>query len=196
MENSDFCSFSDTILAKWTGGCYRPNAIEWYIDERPNNSLIVDIFPNTIFDLEKYYQVSVFYRKWIDGDINKKTFLRHEQKYLNLIKSLWLCNTSDICYDLSFNHYFRKGRIFSPFMTKLPPTNVQQDVKDWNVIEKVVTYALREAGCLMLYFREWEILAVINDFSVLILTKDSAVKKSLCSMANVNNLHVHSCPHR
>ena len=191
MENSDLLSFADTILTGWTGEYFNGDAIEKFVCNHPDKSMIIDIFPSTVTDPDKYYQVSVFYRKWVDNDTDKDTYRRYETQYLELIKSLWLYNTVDICYDLRFNHYFRKGMTkLSSFLKLCSSADIQRDVKEWMVLEKLATLALREAGFLAVYFRELEVIAYINDFYLLIMVKDSATFQDLRFVANIVDVYV------
>ena len=193
MENKEWLTLIDNIISEWTGEYYYFDAIGKYADIYPKRSSIIDIFPNPILDKEKYYQVSVFYKKWVDGDIDKRTFLKNESKYLDFIRTLWLYNTVDVCYNLYFNNYFRKGtkKLYKKIKCS-SKKDVLYDVQNWNMIKELLTLALREAGFLGLYFKQWEILAVINDFSIQLLFKDEMTIQVIRPLVEHNFLYVHS----
>ena len=189
MESNEFLNFVDCVLEEWTGKAYSFDGIEQYATEFPSKSVIVDIFPSIIADVDKYYQVSVFYRKWVDGEISKTTFLRHENNYVNFVKELWLYNTVDICYDLSFSNYFKKGEKRLKLFSKGKSTKaVKRDVKDWNTIEEVVRLALREAGFLWMYCKQLEMVVVVCDFSIQLLTKEEQSIQTICPTVVGNSL--------
>ncbi len=193
MESNEFLTFTDCILTEWTGETHSFDAVERYVEEHPDKSVIVDIFPDTIVDIDKYYQVSVFYRKWVDRDISGTTYLGNEKKYLDFVNILWLYNTVDICYDLSFSNYFRKKeKRNKSFFKRFPMKMVQRDVKDWNVIAEVLKLALREAGHLWLYFKQWEMVAVICDVAIQFLFKAEQTIKKIRPLVESNSLYVQS----
>lgn len=193
MESNEFLTFVDQIITEWTGEKYHFDADERYAEQNPEKNIIIDIFPDTIVDVDKFYQVDIFYRKWIDGDISKEVFLENEKKYLNFINLLWLYNTVDISYNLYHNCYFRKGikkYSYSSLFKRSSVKNIQRNVNDWNTLEEKARLALREAGFLWVYFRQWEIIAIICDFSIRLLFKDDHVIPKIQPLVERSLLYV------
>ena len=192
MENSKWLTFCDDIISEWTGEQYNNDAVEKYAELYPGKRIVVDIFPNTIMDGEKYYQVDVCYKRWCEGDIDKKTFLDNEKKYLDFIKTLWLYNTVDICYDLSFSNYFRKGsKKRLKYIIRISKQNVLHDVQEWCEMEDLLKLALREAGHLWIYFKEWEVYAeIFGVIGNLILFKEEDALQRIIPILNHNLLYV------
>ncbi len=50
----------------------------------------LDLFPKVVSNYKKYTAVEVFYQKVLDREITVKEFEKNEQKYHQLIKTLWL----------------------------------------------------------------------------------------------------------
>ena len=173
MENNN--SFVDDILSKWN---LKANSIDEYIDAYNDKNLIVDIYPYTINDLDKCWQMEIFYRKFRDKEISRNVYLNHEEKYLNFIKYLWLYNSTDIFYDLRFDNYFRKGlKKYSPLKKSKQISDKTENIESWPKLEELVVLALREAGSIVLYFKNWNIMGMINGFSILVLCKEKETVK-------------------
>ena len=71
---------------------------------------VLDIFPKTINDNEKYRTVEVFYQKVLDHYMKKQEFENIENRFLYFVKTLWLYNETyvNILSPEIFNNYYYK----------------------------------------------------------------------------------------
>ena len=71
---------------------------------------VLDIFPKTINDNEKYRTVEVFYQKVLDHCMKKQEFENIENRFLYFVKVLWLYNETyvNILSPEIFNNYYYK----------------------------------------------------------------------------------------
>ena len=190
MENNESLNFLSGIIEEWGGEKYAEDPVGTYADQYPTNSILIDVFPYTIKDPDKYHQVSIFYRKWIDRDITSRTYRSFEKRYLDFLKTVWLYNRVDMSYCLSFDNYFRKGSSKKwLFNHRVPIERTQRNVTDWCSIKEVISLALREAGFLWLYFQDWKMLAVINDFSIQLLVKEQETFNLVSPLLVSNHLY-------
>lgn len=191
MENKD--NFAERILSEWS--CPKGDHIDMqdYIDRNADKCFIIDMFPYQIKDPEKNHQVEIFYRKFLDDDVSAAEFLNCETKYLDLIKNFWLYNQVEVCYDLQFAEYFRKGflkrRSFRKTKRKY---EIQENVTSWAELKELTVLALREAGYLILHFKTWNVIAVINDFCVLIICKEKDILDMIDPIVSRCGLYVRS----
>ena len=188
MENNR--SFVDEILT-----CWGIQGIDFdsYVNAYNSKNLIVDIFPFSVLDPEKFWQVEVFYGKLLDKTISPKCYFDYEGKYLRFIKFLWLYNVTDAFFDLNFDNYFRKG-IKKHFKPKHPQASEElHNVDSWLELEEFVTLALREAGYIFLHFKDWNLIVMINDFSMLVLCKEEKTTFVIKELAEKTGLFVRLC---
>lgn len=189
MENKN--SFIDGILSEWN-----LKAIDFgtYIDSYNEKNLIVDIYPFAIDNPEKNWEVEVFYRKFLDKNISRSLYFSYEQRYLRFIKYLWLYNSTDVFYDLRFDNYFRKGvKKYNHIKRRQKTSEELKNIDSWCKLEELVVLALREAGYMFLYFKNWNIIVMINDFSILALCKETQTTSILKDFAINTNLFVRLC---
>lgn len=172
MVNNDTSTFLNNILYNWVGEMYNDDPINAYICQHPDNHIVVDIFPYVIENPNKYHQVEVFYEKWISKKNSRKNYLAYEKRYIDFLKTIWLYNQTDLRHCLSFDKRFWKGHPKKTHNKSRLDKCKKTNIYDWSTIEVAVSLALREAGFLWLYFQEWEIIAVLHDFSVQMLVKD------------------------
>ena len=187
MENNKNNAFINDILVTW-GLTSANNDI---VDQMHDMGLVVDIHPFQIENPEKNYQVEVFYQKFLDGNISKDTYLNYENKFLNFVKLLWTYNVTDVLYDLFFDKHFLKAFKKNYFVQNKPKSQVINNISSWIELQKLLILALREAGYIFLFFKDWNVIAMINDFSVLILCKDSETNKIIENLSNSCGLFVH-----
>ena len=188
MENR---AFFQNILSKWgeVGDVLNSDDMfESYASKYPERHLIVDIYPYVVKDMDKYYHNSFFYRKYKDREIKKREYLIEELKFVNFIKILWLYNTVTFCCDLQDSSYFLKGLRTKRYFSKKISNCKYSSVQDFNLLEKALRLALREAGFLWIYFEEWDILTIINDFSISILLRDEKTKYHIIPLLNCCSL--------
>ena len=187
MESDKNNAFINDILGAW-GWTPTNNDI---VNLMRDMGLIIDIHPFQIENPEKNYQVEVFYRKFVDGDISKDTYLNYENKFLNFVKLLWTYNVTDVLYDLFFDKHFQKALKISYFVQSKRKSQVINNISSWIELQKLLILALREAGYIFLFFKEWNVIAMINDFSVLILCKDAETNEIIRNLSNSCGLFVH-----
>jgi hypothetical protein len=166
------------------------------MDSYNDKNLIVDIYPFAIDDSEKNWQVEIFYRNFLDKTISRSMYLEHEQRYLRFIQLLWLYNSTDVFYDLRFHNYFRKGLKKRNPIKKNPQQSEEiQNIESWCELEYLATLALREAGYIFLHFKAWNIVAMIHDFSILVLCKEKQTCSIVKDFAINNKLFVRVIAH-
>ena len=190
MENNK--SFIDDILSQWN---VQTTDLNTYINSYNDKNLIVDIHPFEITDLDKNWQVEIFYRKFLDKNISRSLYFDHEQRYLRFIKYLWLYNSTDVFYDLRFDNYFRKGlKRYNPIKKAIDVSDEVHNIASWLELEELAVLALREAGYIFLHFRDWNIIVMINDFSILVLCREAQTTSVVKNLAINSGLFVRLLP--
>ena len=180
MGSNDVNSFIRNILIEWNMVSESNDVVEFMTEM----GLIVDIYPFQIKDLEKSHQVEVFYRKFLDKDISRKTYLTYENNFLKFIKLLWTYNETNLFYDLAFDNYFLKAFKKICFTKKRKKSNTVNNISNWAELQTLSVVSLRESGYMFLHFKDWNVIAMINDFSVLLMCKDAETNKTICKLAN------------
>ena len=189
MENKN--SYIDDILSQWN---LKSIDFDTYVESYDDKNLIVDIYPFEIENPEKNCQVEVFYRRFLDKNIPRNQYFDYEQRYLNFVKYLWMYNATDVFYDLLFDNYFRKGlKKYKTIRKKIQISEEIQNADSWYKIEELLIMALREAGYIFLHFKDWNIVLMINDFSILVLCKEKQTTLIIKDFAMNSGLFVRLC---
>lgn len=184
---SDF--LISNIIMSWDDGL-KEYDIETYMKKFPNRHSVIDIFPYVISDSNKYDNVSVFYQKFLDGDIDKKEYFKYEERFINFIKLVWLYNDIDICYNFYLNRRFKKG--FSRYKV-LPKLKIGSDtllkVDDFRVIQESLLFSLREAGFLWMYLRDWDMIMMVHGFNIVTIVKEAETLNYIHPLLLQNSLY-------
>ena len=187
MGSNDFNSLISDIFNEWNLTPIHNDVVDFMSDK----GIVIDIYPFKITDLEKNHQVEVFYRKFLDRDIPKKTYLTCENKFLTFIKFLWIYNSTNVFYDLVFDNYFLKAIKKSFFFKQKHKSKIIHSISNWEELQTLSILALREAGYMFIHFKDWNAIAMINDFAMLILCRDAETNEKICNLANHCGLFVH-----
>lgn len=188
MENKR--SFIDEILFQWG---IQGVDFDTYLESYNDKNLIVDIYPFTVLSPQKFRQVAVFYGKFLDKTISKKCYFDCERKYLSFIRHLWLYNETDAFFDLYFDNYFRKGLRKQHGLKNCQASEELHDISDWCKVEELATLALREAGYVFLHFKTWNVITMINDFSIVVLCKEEKTTSLINQLSEKNSLFTRLC---
>ena len=95
----------------------------------------------------------------------------------------------NINYDLYNKRYFKKGLSRRSFKN-ITNQDILLDVSDFHIVQAVLSLALREAGILWMYFKEWEILASIRDFNIELIVRDEAILQKITPFLTSSSLYV------
>lgn len=186
MGNNNNSFFND-ILFDW-------NTIlidEDIVDVMLERGMIVDIYPFRIEDSEKNYQVEVFYRKFVEKNISKTSYLNYENKFLSFIKLLWIYNSTDVFYDLIFDKHFKKSLRKYRFKRCNQDSQIINNISKLGELQFLSALALREAGYMFLHLKNWNVLVMINGFSMLVLCKDCKTNEIIRNLSNSCGLFAH-----
>lgn len=131
---------------------------------------VLDIFPKTINDNEKYRTVEVFYQKVLDHCMKKQEFENIENRFLYFVKVLWLYNETyvNILSPEIFNNYYykrnkkilKKNSIVN--LKSIAGTDEFLLIKDKNVLGSACIIATRDISPVVFYFRNSKILFLLN----------------------------------
>ena len=113
---------------------------------------------------------------------------------MNFIKFLWLYNQTDIFYDIECSRYFRKGiKKYSVLKNKSRYNEEKFNIKSWILVEEASRFALREAGVVFLHFKDWNIIGMINDFSIFLSCKSNENIDRIMELAKECGLFIRKC---
>ena len=187
MENN--IDFVESIVEKWTQNKQK-NSLDIFCSENPDNTFVIDIFPDQIKDMEKCCQVEVFYKRLLDKEIDKDRYIQLERIFVEFIKYSWLYNSMDVFYDLCFDAYFGKGIKAMRGWKKGQKSDTIKSITSWETLEYLTLLALREAGHLFIYSETQELMYIINGLSILVICKESEGVDEIRSYAKSLGLYI------
>ena len=141
------------------------SALEYLMQNYPDNMFYIDSCPYTVSSNEKYGQFEVFYQQVLQGKLSKKSFLELEIKYLNVIIELWLYNKINVEFNSDWLWIRNKRRIvdkkyrkqLKDLIHKVKTTNIIE-VTDRLELELIVQLGIRDVVSTTFYIENYEIL--------------------------------------
>lgn len=160
----------------------------------------LDLFPFLISNAEKYNQVEVFFQKYLDGNLSKKEFLRNENKYHQLVKTLWLYNDvytfvgSTKEYVREFRHIRGMRKLLRQIDKYIPPRNEESNflylVSSCNDLLALSTIATREVCTVFFFFMDYKIIIMLQGCNGIVYFTDEKCKDMLKDVIKANQLYL------
>lgn len=167
----------------------------------PDNSSVIDIFPKRIQSNEKYTFVEVFYQKVLDKEIEVSKFENAENKFVELIKTLWLYNDVYVKIfsdddSIIKNYYYKRNKtIFNKFSKPLIDMTESKDhaflIDDGNLLEILCKIATRDIARVMFCFNDSKTIILLNDCSARVHFAENADLELVNKIIEGNSLYMY-----
>ena len=168
----------------------------------PDNSSVIDIFPERIHSNEKYSFVEMFYQRVLDKEIELSKFECVENKFVELIKTLWLYNDVYVSVfsninTINKNYYYKRNKTFFKEYSKslLEMTeSIDQAflIDDVNLLEALCIIATRDIATLMFCFNNSKAIIFLNDCAARVHFAENADIDLFNKVVGNNGLYMHS----
>lgn len=191
----------EELLKKFNITLYENQDIYDFFD-LPDNSSVIDIFPERIHSNEKYSFVEMFYQRVLDKEIELSKFECVENKFVELIKTLWLYNDVYVSVfsninTINKNHYYKRNKTFFKEYSKslLEMTeSIDQAflIDDGNLLEALCIIATRDIATVMFCFNNSKTIILLNDCAARIHFAENADIDLVNKVVGNNGLYMHS----
>lgn len=168
----------------------------------PDNSSVIDIFPERIHSNEKYSFVEIFYQRVLDKEVELSKFECVENKFVELIKTLWLYNDVYVGIfsnddTIIENYYYKRNKTFFKEYSKslLEMTeSIDQAflIDDGNLLEALCIIATRDIATVMFCFNNSKTIILLNDCAACVHFAENADVDLVNKVVDNNSLYMHS----
>lgn len=161
----------------------------------------LDLFPYFIKDYEKYSQVEVFYQKYLDGDMSKQEFEKHEQKFHQFVETLWMYNDvyvmigEDDYHRMKRLEYAKKNKSKYKKSRKFVASTIEDSGSGHYVdslvdLRSLLYIATREIASVIFCFIDFKIILWLNGCVGLIYFKEESMKQNISDIVMANQLFI------
>lgn len=168
----------------------------------PDNSSVIDIFPERIHSNEKYSFVEMFYQKVLDKEVELSKFECVENKFVELIKTLWLYNDVYVSIfsnddTIIKNYYYKRNKtIFEKYSKFIAEMTESIDraflIDDGNLLETLCKIATRDIATVMFCFNNSKTIFLLNDCAARVHFAENADVDLVNKVVDNNSLYMHS----
>ena len=168
----------------------------------PDNSSVIDIFPERIHSNEKYSFVEMFYQKVLDKEVELSKFECVENKFVELIKTLWLYNDVYVSIfsnddTIIKNYYYKRNKtIFEKYSKFIAEMTGSIDraflIDDGNLLEALCIIATRDIATVMFCFNNSKTIILLNDCTARVHFAENADVDLVNKVVDNNSLYMHS----
>lgn len=151
--------------------------------------LLLDIFPKTIVDSNKYEQMNIFFQKYLDKTISKKIFLKEEEKFIRLITYLWAYNSTyaivNLHTPLGQNYPAKRSKkeLLCYKRSKIDKSELFP-VKSPELLKSLISIGTREIGMVYFFFDEDRIAIELSGLVGLLWCDDEQQKQNFIQLAS------------
>lgn len=173
------------ILSRWNKNIeFDDDTYFWdvLIKRYPQNSYIIDQYPMTVNDNNKYKQLEVFYDAVLSGDISVEVYKNEESKLKNVMRKLWAYNEVEVQTNLNEIDSRLVMKALDPQKSNLIIDLKQKLARGEEVIDCIelldtlVELGARERVYSCFVFHDHKIIAVTNALSMPMFMSDLSIK--------------------
>ncbi|WP_039652288.1 hypothetical protein [Clostridium tyrobutyricum] len=164
--------------------------LESFLDN--NQYYLLDIFPQTVLDNDKLSQYEMLYNFSID-DKNQSDFIINENKFINILKKLWLYNKTKVfVFDFNFENPFKSVKEKKKFESIINIRDKTTFIKDINQLEILIKLGIREKASSILFFDDMEIICWLgNGLNCCLYFNNESYKKLIQKMSTTEGLYLY-----
>ncbi|WP_368488328.1 hypothetical protein [Clostridium sp. BJN0013] len=173
--------------------------IEPFLDELESlinkyEYFLIDIFPKKILDADKFSQYEIVYDSLID-DKNQSSFLVNENKFINLLKKIWLYNkTKAFVFECNCENLFKNSDDIKYFKSIKDSENETKLINNVYELELLIKLGMREKLYSILVFEDMEIICWLgNGLNCSLYSNKEGSMGLMEKMATTEGLYLYKC---
>lgn len=176
-----------------------------------NNITYLDVFPNVIKDNNDYGKNEIYYQGVFNNSVSRDDYIYTECKFIGFVRSLLKESPAYSMFfpdsnRLKFRHYFKIDSCkWSYSKSRALKRELKEIIHSFNekhgemyectsseFVEYICKLAIRDAGFLVMYFQNIELMLIIRDCIGILNINHNTNQHFVCTIAKENELYIYA----
>ena len=165
----------------------------------PENFYVIDQYPITIKDNNKYKQLEICYDAVLSGEISIDVYKNEENKLKNIMRKLWVYNLLEVETNLNEKDNSLFLKVIDSHKLDLIDDFKKKIIRGEEIIDLVelldvlVELGARERVYSCFVFHDYKIIAVTNALDMPIFISDLSIKGLVERIVTAEGLYLRPC---